>query len=108
MPAYTRTLSASGVGTMCRMDAFANPTTISIELDFTGTATAKAQYSLSDVSLATDTIGTGMTWLDHPTLAGLSANTSGNIAFPVQAIRPNCTAWTNGNVIMRVIQAGLG
>jgi hypothetical protein len=37
---------------------------------------------------------------DHPTITGKTANSDGNIAFPVTGVRLNLTAWTSGKVSM--------
>jgi hypothetical protein len=37
---------------------------------------------------------------DHPTITGKTANSDGNLAFPVRAVRLNLTAWTSGTATM--------
>jgi hypothetical protein len=44
------------------------------------------------------------TWFDHPTVTGKTADTDGNYAAPVRAIRLNVTAWTSGTATMNVLQ----
>lgn len=106
MPPEVRTLSAVGTSRPCGLDHKINPFNCSLSLAFGGTATAKVQYTLSDTKDATDAIGTGMTWFDHATLNGGSVNAVGNFAFPVSAVRLVVSAWTSGNVILTVLQAG--
>lgn len=103
---YVRTLGAVATSAACPLDTFRNPFNVSLALDFTGTATAKVQYTLDDPALASDAQGTGLTWFDHATLAGVTSDTPGNIAFPVRAVRLVVTAWTSGSVVMTAIQAG--
>lgn len=107
MTPYIRTLSANGTSNACRLDHRQNPFSVAIEVDITGTATAKVQYSLSEISLATDAQGTGMAWQDHATLTGLAASAVGNIAFPVQAVRLVVSGVAaTPTVTMTVLQAG--
>lgn len=42
----------------------------------------------------------------HSTIAAKTANSDGNIAYPVQAVRLRLTAWVAGYVTMLVTQAG--
>ena len=45
------------------------------------------------------------TWRPTTGLAALAANGEGNIAFPVQAVRLNVTAYTSGSAELTVTQA---
>jgi hypothetical protein len=103
---YVRTLAAVAVSNACPHDHAHTPFNLSLDLVFTGTATAKVQYTLDDLATATDAQGSNLTWFDHATLTGAVANAVGNIAFPVRATRLNVTAWTSGNVTMTALQAG--
>lgn len=72
---------------------------------FTGTATAKVQFTFDDPDDSQNPVAVGSeTWFDHPIVAGVTTNTAGNFAFPVKAIRLNVTAFTNGTVTLRVLQ----
>ena len=107
MTPYTRTLSANGTSTVCRLDHHLTPFNCSITVDITGTATAKVQYSLSDPLTATDATGGGMTWYDHAQLVNLTASAPGNIAFPVQAVRLVVSGVSaTPTVVMTVVQSG--
>lgn len=44
------------------------------------------------------------TWRDTDGLTALSATDEGNIAFPIQAVRLNVTAYTSGSAEITVIQ----
>jgi hypothetical protein len=105
---YTRTLTANGTSAACRLDHFQTPFNVLIEVDITGTATAKVQYSLSDPIMSTDAIGTGMVWQDHSTLVSLTTAAVGNMAFPVQAARLVVSGVAaTPTVTMTLIQAGI-
>ena len=84
-----RSLSAVGTSPAVVTDHYANPFNMGIGVTFTGagSATAKVQYTFDDPSTASDVLGTGLVWFDHDTLVGLTANASGNLAFPVRAVR---------------------
>ena len=45
------------------------------------------------------------TWFDHSSVVGKTANTDGNYAFPVRAIKVVVTAGTTGSATMTVLQA---
>jgi hypothetical protein len=95
-----------GISAACPLSHVNDPFNSTQALVFTGTATAKVQFTLDDPTGASDAQGSNLTWFDHATLTGISANTVGNIAFPVRAIRLNVTAWTSGSVTMTVLTAG--
>jgi hypothetical protein len=48
---------------------------------------------------------TNATWYNTTGLVALTANDEGNIAFPVQAVRLNVTAYTDGSATLTVLQA---
>jgi hypothetical protein len=66
-----------------------------------GDTTFKVQHTFDDIMDASVT----PTWFDHSSVTGKTANTDGNYAFPVRAIRVAITAGTTGTVVMTVIQA---
>jgi hypothetical protein len=106
----TYSQTASGISaTPIVMDHYASPFNVTIGIAFSGTATAKAQFTLDDpASFASAALyNSGAVWYDHITLTGLTANSTGNIAFPVRAIRTNVTAYTSGAVTTTIIQAGM-
>lgn len=57
-----------------------------------------------DFTSATD-YGSNATWRATTGLTALTATDEGNIAFPVQAVRLNVTAFTSGSAELTVIQA---
>lgn len=66
-----------------------------------GDATYKVQHTFDDVMNPLVT----PTWFDHATVTGKTANSDGNYAFPVRAIKAVVTAGTTGGVVMTVMQA---
>lgn len=66
-----------------------------------GTLTYKVQHTFDDIYDSTVT----PTAFDHATITGKTANSDGNYAFPVRAVRLNVTAYTSGSVTMTLIQA---
>jgi hypothetical protein len=81
-----------------RQAAFA----IGFGLVITGTGTYKVQHTFDNVQDSTVT----PTWFDHPVVTGKTASTDGNYAFPIRAVRLNCTAFTNGSGTLRILQGG--
>jgi hypothetical protein len=73
---------------------------VNMAMVFTGTATAKAQYTLDNVLDPNVT----PTWFDHATVTG-SSNITGTITNPVRAVRLNCTAFTSGTVTLTVLES---
>jgi hypothetical protein len=78
-----------------------NPFTIGFGVDVgAGTLTFKVQHTFDNIY---DPAVTAV-WFDHPTVTGKPANTDGNYAAPVRALRLNVTAWTSGTATMTVLQ----
>lgn len=72
------------------MDWRAAPTSISLALVTSGSTTGfTVQYTLDNPNsfASATTYNSGATWFNHAFMAALTANLSGNIAFPVRAIR---------------------
>lgn len=66
------------------------------------TLTFKVQHTFDDIFDSTVT----PTWFDHSSITGKTANTDGNYAFPVKAVRLTLTAWTSGTCTLKVLQGG--
>lgn len=75
---------------------------VGMGLVITGTGTYKVQHTFDDIQDSTVT----PTWFDHSVMTGLTANSDGNYAFPIRAIRLTCTAYTSGSGVLTVIQGG--
>lgn len=72
-----------------------------------GVLTYSVQHTFDapeDFTSATD-YNTNATWRDTTGLAALSATDEGNIAFPIESVRLNVTAFTSGSAEITVIQA---
>ena len=98
-------LGSVTTGITIPLDREANPFTVSLVIEvLSGTNTSKVQFTVDDIFNSSVT----PIWLDHATLTNISATTSGNLAFPVTAVRLNMTAWTSGSAQLVVIQAKPG
>ncbi len=85
------------------VDKNVTPTSIGLGLVVTGTVNVTVQHTFDDVFAGASTI---LTWFDHPTLAGVTANDDGNIAFPPTAVRL-LTNSGDGTTEFDLVQAGL-
>lgn len=65
-----------------------------------GTLTYKVQHTFDNVMDSTVTA----TWFDHPIVTGKTANSDGNYAFNIRAMRLNVTAYTSGSATLTVLQ----
>lgn len=84
------------------MDHYISPFNIGMGVVITGDVTCTVQHTFDDVFDSAIT----PTWFSHPTLAGITADTDGNYAFPVRAIRLNQSAG-DGSAALTIIQAGI-
>lgn len=99
-------LTASGdsaVSNIAVVDHYRTPFNIGIGVVVTGAVNATVQHTFDDV--LDDAVTP--TWFEHPTLAGLTANTDGNYAFPVRGIRVVHEAGDTGDTTVTIIQAGM-
>lgn len=99
--------TATGLSNPMVLDTKTTPFNVSVAVSISGTGTYTVQFTLSDpasFTSATD-YNTNGVWFNHATLASLSANSTGNIAFPVRAMRTSIAA-VSGTVTTTVIQAG--
>lgn len=72
---------------------------LSVFVDVTGTNTSTVQHTFDNIYDPAVT----PTWMDHASLAAMTADEDGNYAFPVRAVRLNVTAWTSGSATMTLI-----
>lgn len=98
------TLSSVTTSAPIPLDRSANPFSVGLVIEVTGTNTSKVQLTLDDIYDPTVT----PVWFDHTTLTNISATTSGNIAFNCTAIRLNLTAFTSGTAVLKVLQGKQG
>jgi hypothetical protein len=105
--ASIRTQTTAGNSVAVPLNWLATPFSVTAVIAIAGgTATCKLQYTSDELTGATDTAGTGLTWLDHATLTGVTATQAGNIAFPVTAVRTNVSAISGATVTTTIRQAG--
>lgn len=97
--------TATGAGNVIRLDSAQSDFKANATIKLSGTATAKLQYTLTkpDMSNASDNWA-GAEWIDDTTLTGITATTTGLIDTPVEAVRLNVTAYTDGNCSLHVVQ----
>ena len=95
----------SGVGgsIVIPVDKNVTPTSIGLALIITGTVNVTVQHTFDSPWEGASTI---LTWFDHPTLAGETADADGNLAFPPQAVRL-LTNSGDGTCEFDLVQAGL-
>lgn len=98
------TLSSVTTSATVPLDRSANPFSVGLVIEVTGTNTSKVQMTLDDVFDPTVT----PVWFDHSTLAAVSTTTSGNIAFNCTAVRLNMTAFTSGSATLKILQGKQG
>jgi hypothetical protein len=86
------------------VDKNVTPTSIGLALVFTAPAVdVTVQHTFDDVFADPSSI---LTWFDHPTLNGQTANADGNLAFPPQAVRLLTNSGI-GTCQFNLVQAGL-
>jgi len=66
------------------------------------TLTYKVEHTFDDVFDSSVT----PTAFDHATIVSKTANSDGNYAYPIRAVRLNITAFTSGSVTMTLLQVG--
>lgn len=99
------TLSSVTTSPPIPLDRAANPFTVGLVIEVvSGTNTSKVQMTLDDVFDSTVT----PVWIDHATLAAITATTGGSLTFPVTAVRLNMTAFTTGSAFLMVMQGKQG
>lgn len=98
------TLSKTGTGSsgLAVLDHYQTPFNVSIGAVTSGTVNYTIQHTFDDVLNSAVT----PTWFNHPTMTSLTANSDGNYAFPVRAIKILVNSGA-GSVTATVIQAGM-
>lgn len=97
-----KTIQVTGVGTSAwvPVDFYKLPVNISLHATVSGTATTTIEYTVSDVwDPAVTPIAFPVTGM-----SAITANTAGNIAFPVRAVRINNSAGT-GTFTLTILQS---
>ncbi len=85
------------------IDKYLAPTNIGLMVDITGTVNVTVQHTFDDIF--TDNPSALHTWVDHPTIAGATADEDGNLAAPPSAVRLLTNSGA-GTAKLTLIQAG--
>jgi hypothetical protein len=105
-PARLTTTDASGgvtTSSILPLDYVQAPFAVGFGVVVTGTVSVTVQHTFDNVQDSTVT----PTWFDHSSVAAKVANTDGNYAFPVRAIRVKQNSGT-GSTVTTVIQSRRG
>lgn len=87
------------------VDLVKNPFNIGLFLIISGTANATVQYTGDQVQ-APGYVASSGNWFSHADLTARTANSNGTLIAPVTAVRLVVNAYTDGNVILQIRQAG--
>jgi len=102
MRSVTVSVAGAGNSSVIPMDTYRNPFNVGMAVTVaSGDIDAVVQHTFDNVFDATVT----PVWFDHPVLANVAANTDGNYAFPVTAIRVQ--NYDTGTAKLTVVQAGM-
>lgn len=101
------TLTVTGVASSSvqPMNVNTSPFNVGFGVTLSGSLTFTVQHTFDDVWSPTFNPATA-NWFNHAVVAGATAATDGNYAFPVTAIRIIGTSGA-GTATMRLIQAGI-
>lgn len=105
-PTSVTTTDASGGAknsTPIPLDYVQAPFAVGVGCKVTGTVNFTVQHTFDDIQSP----GVTPVWFDHSSIAAKTANTDGNYAFPVRAVRLHQESG-NGSVTMTVIQGSRG
>jgi hypothetical protein len=94
--------TGSGSSATVPLDHYQNPFQVGIGVVVSGTVNYTIQHTFDDVFDSAVT----PTWFSHPTLASLAANSDGNYAFPVRAVKVLVNSGT-GTATATIVQAGM-
>ena len=107
MRPISKTVSAVASSEPIPLDHYISPANITVDVRVNGTSvTFAGEYTTDDIYAAGyDPNDPSSNW---STITGVSgaASVTGNIAFPVTAVRLDVTAIASGSVTMTVIQSG--
>jgi len=104
MPSYQVTQSSAGASQVIPLDLKRFSFGVGIIVTITGTLTCTIQITGDNVQKQGYTASSG-NWNDHADLDGLTASANGSLEFTVTAIRVNVTSYTNGSVVLSIVQA---
>lgn len=89
------------------MDWKGNPFSVGLGLDTSGSTTGfTVQYSFEDPNAyaSATTYNSTAKWFSHPFMTTLTADTEGNIAFPVRAVRLQANTAGTDTATLTIIQ----
>lgn len=104
MRLQTVTNTAIVISAPVPLDREANPFSVGLVIEVTGTNTSTVELTLDDVFNPSVT----PVWFAHATLTGITSTTSGNLAFNCTALRLNTTAFSSGSAVLKVMQGKPG
>lgn len=87
------------------LDEGSKPFHVGIGLELTGTATATVQHTFDNLQTTSD-LNTAITTFNHDELASQTSSADGNYIVPVYASRVIVPAYTSGNIVFSLLQAG--
>lgn len=98
----TQTVSTVTSGSWIPLDTWKNPFNVSMAVVVTGTINYTVQYTLDNVQDSSVT----PTAIDIDDLASKTATDTGNLMFPVRAVRLKVNSVSGGSATLTVQQAG--
>jgi hypothetical protein len=108
MRAVNVVLTATGNSAPVVLDQYISPFNITLALVVSGTNTTTVQFTADNpAAVYVTNYNTNATWFNHPDMNSMTVNEIGNIAFPVRAVRLNCSAYTSGSATLTILQAGI-
>jgi len=109
MRPVTYSQTATGISNPVPLDHKTDPFNVTVAVDISGgTATCTVQFSVDDPAAYASAAlyNSNATWFNHATLVSATASATGNIAFPVRAVRTNIASLSGATVKTTIIQAG--
>ena len=102
------TLSSATSSNPIPLDVFRDPFNVALGVAVSagGALTYTVEYTLDDPYASTFNPATA-TWTAVTGMSALTASNTGNLAFPVTAVRFRVSAYTSGSATCTLIQAGL-
>lgn len=108
MQSLVRTQTATGNSSPICFDHYKTPFSVAITVAISGTANVTVQVTEDDPQgFGSEALfQANATWLNHATLATITATASGVISSAVKAARTVVNSISSGNVVSTYLQAG--
>lgn len=102
------TLSSVSVSKPIPLNNYADPFSVGMGVKISSGAglTYSVTYTFDDVYASNFDPSTATWYSDLTAVVAQTANKTGNLTYPVTAVRLEITAWTSGSATLTVIQAG--